>query len=119
MNRPAKSLALWQFGLPSMIQTAGHVLLTVALRRVRRTFRLCEVQLTWESEDGFVNNSDTPTLSSATNARRFRVEIKVSEAQKELIIRAAAVSKQGLSEFVRISAEQAARKVLEEVDHQL
>lgn len=43
---------------------------------------------------------------------RYRVEIKVSEEQRELFTRAAAISKQGLSEFVRAAAERAARDVV-------
>ena len=43
---------------------------------------------------------------------RHRVEIKLSEEQKALIARAAALTKQGLSEFVRYAAESAAREVV-------
>ena len=43
---------------------------------------------------------------------RFRIEIKVSRDQKELIRRGAEASKQGVSEFVRLAAEQAAKEAL-------
>jgi uncharacterized protein (DUF1778 family) len=43
---------------------------------------------------------------------RHRIEIKVSESQKDLITRAAAAKKTGLSEFVRNAAEAAARDIL-------
>jgi len=43
---------------------------------------------------------------------RHRIEIKVSAEQKELIARAAAFSKTGISEFVRTAAERAARETL-------
>lgn len=43
---------------------------------------------------------------------RHRIEIKVSEAQKDLITRGAAAAKQGISEFVRLAAERAANEAL-------
>lgn len=43
---------------------------------------------------------------------RHRIEIKVSEEQKALFNRAADVSRQGVSEFVRCAAERAARELL-------
>lgn len=47
-----------------------------------------------------------------TTPSRHRIEIKVSEEQKELIARGAAAAKQGISEFVRSAAERAAREAL-------
>lgn len=43
---------------------------------------------------------------------RHRIEIKVSEEQKELFNRAADATRQGVSEFVRSAAERAARDLL-------
>jgi uncharacterized protein (DUF1778 family) len=43
---------------------------------------------------------------------RHRIEIKVSEGQKDLITRGAAAAKQGVSEFVRLAAERAANDAL-------
>ena len=43
---------------------------------------------------------------------RYRIEIKVTEAQKDLIARGAAEVRQGISEFVRAAAEKAARDAL-------
>jgi uncharacterized protein (DUF1778 family) len=43
---------------------------------------------------------------------RHRIEIKVSEAQKDLITRGALASRQGISEFVRGAAERAAEAIL-------
>ena len=51
-------------------------------------------------------------VTSRPRRDRFRIEIKVTEAQKDLIFRAAAQQKQGMSEFVRASAEKAARDIL-------
>lgn len=47
-------------------------------------------------------------------AVRHRIEIKLSQDQKELIVSAAAMENVGVSEFVRSASEQAARKVLSE-----
>jgi uncharacterized protein (DUF1778 family) len=44
---------------------------------------------------------------------RHRIEIKVSESQKDLITRGAAAAKQGISEFVRLAAERAANEALQ------
>jgi uncharacterized protein (DUF1778 family) len=41
---------------------------------------------------------------------RHRIEIKVSQQEKDLIVRAAGLAKQGLSEFVRTVVERAARE---------
>lgn len=41
---------------------------------------------------------------------RHRIEIKVSEQEKDLIVSAAALAKQGISEFVRTVVERAARE---------
>jgi hypothetical protein len=49
---------------------------------------------------------------SPATKNRHRIEIKVTEAQKSLIIRAAAASRQGISEFVREVTERAATEVL-------
>jgi uncharacterized protein (DUF1778 family) len=43
-------------------------------------------------------------------ATRHRIEIKVSQHEKDLIVRAAGLAKQGLSEFVRTAVERAARE---------
>jgi uncharacterized protein (DUF1778 family) len=43
---------------------------------------------------------------------RLRIEVKVSEEQKDIITRAADIAKQGVSEFVRSAAERAARDLL-------
>jgi uncharacterized protein (DUF1778 family) len=52
--------------------------------------------------------------SAATRARdRYRIEIKVTREQKDLIALGAEASKQGISEFVRSAAEVAARKALQ------
>lgn len=45
---------------------------------------------------------------------RYRIEIKLTEAEKDLIARGAAARKQGLSQFVRSAAEDAARAALGE-----
>ncbi len=45
-------------------------------------------------------------------APRHRIEIKVSEAEKNLITRGAAAAKKGISEFVREAAEHAANEAL-------
>ena len=49
---------------------------------------------------------------STSSAPRYRIEIKVSAEQKDLIVRGAAAAKQGISEFVRSAAEKAAREAL-------
>jgi uncharacterized protein (DUF1778 family) len=43
---------------------------------------------------------------------RHRIEIKVSEQEKDLIVRAAGLAKQGISEFVRSAVERAARELI-------
>lgn len=43
---------------------------------------------------------------------RYRIEVKVSEEQKDLITRAAAATRKGISEFVRDAAEKAAHDAL-------
>jgi len=43
---------------------------------------------------------------------RHRIEIKVSDSQKDLIARAAEVKGKGLSDFVRSAAEEAAKAAL-------
>lgn len=43
---------------------------------------------------------------------RYRIEVKVTEAQKTLIARGAAAVGQGLSEFVRTAAEKAATEAV-------
>jgi uncharacterized protein (DUF1778 family) len=43
---------------------------------------------------------------------RHRIEIKVSEVQKDLITRGAAAARKGISEFVREAAERAATEAL-------
>jgi uncharacterized protein (DUF1778 family) len=43
---------------------------------------------------------------------RYRIEIKVTEVQKDLIGRGAAEARQGISEFVRAAAEKAAKDAL-------
>ncbi len=43
---------------------------------------------------------------------RHRIEIKVSADEKDLITRGAAAAKQGISEFVRLAAERAAKDAL-------
>jgi uncharacterized protein (DUF1778 family) len=52
------------------------------------------------------NSEQTPSAS------RYRIEIKVSREQKELITLGAAAAKQGISQFVRSAAEEAARRAL-------
>ena len=54
-----------------------------------------------------MEDSDTQSKSA-----RYRIEIKLTAEQKELITRGAAASRLGLSEFVRNAAERAARDVL-------
>jgi len=53
-----------------------------------------------------------PVQNESKPATRHRIEIKVTEAQKDLIARAAAARKQGVSEFVRSCAEKAAAEIL-------
>ena len=43
---------------------------------------------------------------------RHRIEIKVSESQKNVIAQAADISKVGVAEFVRRAAEQTAMQVI-------
>lgn len=43
---------------------------------------------------------------------RLRIEVKVSQEQKDLFERASAITRQGVSEFVRSAAEHAARDVI-------
>jgi len=43
---------------------------------------------------------------------RHRIEIKLSEGEKQTIVRGAALAKQGVSAFVRWAAEQAARELI-------
>jgi len=50
--------------------------------------------------------------STEPKPSRHRIEIKVSEKQKDLIARAAAAKGQGISEFVRTAAEHAATEAL-------
>lgn len=50
------------------------------------------------------------------SAARHRVEVKLSEEQKDVITRGAALAKQGLSEFVRTAAENAARDLISRAD---
>jgi uncharacterized protein (DUF1778 family) len=57
----------------------------------------------------FMDNSAAP---QSDRAQRYRIEIKVTEAQKALIARAAAARGEGLSEFVRAAAETTAHDVL-------
>jgi uncharacterized protein (DUF1778 family) len=45
-------------------------------------------------------------------AARHRIEIKLSEAQKNSIVKAASLAKQGVSEFVRRAAEAAANEII-------
>jgi uncharacterized protein (DUF1778 family) len=59
-----------------------------------------------------VSNADNASPSPATSSCRYRIEIKVTEEQKDLIKRAAAARKLGMSEFVRNCAEKAAREIL-------
>jgi uncharacterized protein (DUF1778 family) len=47
-----------------------------------------------------------------TTPSRNRIEIKLSAEQKDLIVRAAQVRHVGISEFVRVAAEAAAREAL-------
>lgn len=56
--------------------------------------------------------SDTATPAGPPTSGRHRIEIKVTEEQKDLITRAAAAQKLGMSEFVRTCAEKAAREIL-------
>lgn len=49
---------------------------------------------------------------SGVKRDRYRIEVKVTEAQKDLVVRAAAAAGQGISEFVRSAAEKAAVDVL-------
>jgi hypothetical protein len=65
-----------------------------------------------EPEQRPVIDSDSVATSTSGSDRRHRIEIKVTEAQKDLIRRAAAAQKTGLSEFVRTCAEKAARETL-------
>jgi uncharacterized protein (DUF1778 family) len=50
--------------------------------------------------------------SDVQTGQRIRIEIKLSEKQKALFVDAAKRLGQGLSEFVRSSAEEKARSVL-------
>lgn len=63
-----------------------------------------------------MDTSATPerkTISGPPNVtKRHRIEIKVSEEQKDLIARAAEIARQGISEFVRAAAERAARELI-------
>jgi len=52
--------------------------------------------------------------SNEPKRSRHRIEIKVSEEQKDLIARAAAATRQGISEFVRAAAERAATEALKQ-----
>lgn len=52
------------------------------------------------------------TPNETRSVARCRIEIKVSLAQKDLISRGAAASGQGLSEFVRSTAERAAAEIV-------
>lgn len=45
---------------------------------------------------------------------RHRIEVKVTGEQKDLIARAAAASRKGISEFVRDAAEKAAQETLKD-----
>jgi uncharacterized protein (DUF1778 family) len=54
--------------------------------------------------DASKNQTERPT--------RHRIEIKLSEDQKETITRGASLAKQGVSEFVRSVAEKAARDLI-------
>lgn len=58
-----------------------------------------------------VNEAES-TNAVRTPAGRVRIEIKVTEAQKDLFARAASAKKQGMSEFVRTCAEEAAQEIL-------
>jgi uncharacterized protein (DUF1778 family) len=51
-------------------------------------------------------------MDESAPQKRHRIEIKVNEAQKNLIARGAAAAKQGISEFVRLAAERAAHDAL-------
>lgn len=44
--------------------------------------------------------------------QRFRIEIKVSQEEKALIIKGASIANQGISEFVRGAAVRAAHELL-------
>ena len=59
-----------------------------------------------------MSNADNTSPSPAASSGRYRIEIKVTEEQKDLITRAAAARKLGMSEFVRNCAEKAAREIL-------
>jgi len=53
-------------------------------------------------------------IDSKLTTARHRVEIKLNADQKEVITRAAALTKKGLSEFVRAAAERDARAIVAE-----
>jgi len=52
------------------------------------------------------------TVDGKAPATRHRIEIKVSEEQKDVIVRGAELARQGISEFVRTAAERAARELI-------
>jgi uncharacterized protein (DUF1778 family) len=61
--------------------------------------------------------TESPLIMETGNGQgerptRQRIEIKVSEEQKETIVRAAALANQGVSSFVRDAAERAARELI-------
>lgn len=64
-----------------------------------------EVSIGAESKTGKMQEAERPKT-------RHRIEIKVTEAQKELITQGAAAVRQGISEFVREAAERAAAEAL-------
>jgi len=57
-----------------------------------------------------MDHTTPPTEPSKRD--RYRIEIKMSADEKDLITRGAAAAKQGISEFVRVAAARAATEAL-------
>jgi len=58
------------------------------------------------------NEEIMETVDGKALPTRHRIEIKVSEEQKDVIVRGAEIARQGISEFVRAAADRAARELI-------
>lgn len=56
--------------------------------------------------------NDATQSAPPTRTPRLRIEVKVSQEQKDLFEEAAALSKQGVSEFLRSAGERIARDLV-------
>ena len=65
-----------------------------------------------QTRESHRNEELMETIEGKAATTRHRIEIKVSEEQKDVIVRGAELAKQGISEFVRTAAERVARELM-------